>query len=157
MEEPEPEPYKVDKFLVASLPRSVASALRRQTRSWTDPVYGHDFEVTGYTLDGPIPSDDLTTARTMIERCFRPAQEREIKMLLAELRVATKARAEHDDDLVLGFQLYADELAKHPADVATAAVKKIARREKFYPALAELREQLLRESKTRRHLRDALK
>jgi len=157
MEEADPEPYRVDKLLVASLPPSVLSVLRRLTRSWNDPVYGHDFEVTGYVLDGPAPSQDIATARTMVDRCMRPARENQIKALLAELRVETKARAEHDDDLVLGLQLYADELAKHPADVVCAAVRKIARRDTFYPSLAELRKQLLAESKSRRFLREALK
>src|SRR6185312_9329708 len=81
MEEADPEPYRVDKLLVASLPPSVLSVLRRLTRSWNDPVYGHDFEVTGYVLDGPAPSQDIATARTMVDRCMRPARENQIKAL----------------------------------------------------------------------------
>lgn len=153
-----PEPYRVDNLLVASLPLSVGSALRQETRSWNDPVYGYHFEITGYSLRRAPPDADMATALEMVEWCCRAvAEPHVIKMLLAELRVSTKSRTEAEDDAALGYQVYANELVRYPADIACAAVRKLARSERFYPSLSELREHLLRESRRRRLLRKALR
>lgn len=152
-----PEPHRVDNLLVASLPPSVGSALRQETRSWNDPIYGYDFEISGYSLRRQPPAEDLVTACEMVSWCCRAVEPNVVKMLLAELRVSTKSRAETEDDAALGYQVYADELARYPHDIACAAVRKLARTERFYPSLSELREQLTRESRRRRLLRDALR
>lgn len=151
------DPYRTDKALVASLPPSIGSRLTTLTRTWNDPTYGYDFEVVGYQLAPGAPDDDLAVAREMVDHCLQPGSESAIKSALALLRVSTKSRAEVEDDLALGQQVFADELAKYPADVAWSAVLKLARREKFYPSLSELRDQLQREGKMRQALAKTLR
>lgn len=120
-------------------------------------MYGLDVEFLGYSLAPGAAPDELAAGNEMVQFASQPAAPGVIKMLLAELRVSTKARAEQDDDLALGFQVYATEVARYPADCAAAAIRKIARREKFYPALAELRDELQRESRRRKALADVLR
>lgn len=141
---------------MASLPRSVASALRREIRDFIDPVYGADFEVTGYRLSGRPPTDDVDVAREMVEFSLASAPENAIKSELARLRVSTKARAEADDDLAMGFQVYAEECSRYPVDVVSESLRALARIDKFYPSLSELREMLQRKAKVRQSLKRAL-
>lgn len=151
------DPYRIDKVLLASLPRSVASALRQLKRTWSDPEYGYDFEITGYELTGPVPAGDLAIACEMVAHCLSRVPEATLKAELARLRVSTKSRAEVDDDLAMGFQVYAEECAKYPADVVRDALRSLGRMEKFYPALSEVRDQLQRRGRARKALLAALK
>jgi hypothetical protein len=145
-----------DRGILASLPPSVAQALVARTREHSDGIYGFDWELVGYDLSGQPPHDDVTTAIAMVARCLRPSTERQIQLELGRLRVSTKSRPEDPDDLVLCLQVYLEECAQHPIDIVRTALRALPRRERFWPALIELREELQKTSRRRRALHDAL-
>jgi hypothetical protein len=152
------DPEAVDRAILASLPPSVASTLKPTYREYIDPKYGFDCEFTGYAMppDVIVPIGDLVKAASLVERHLRPAPEPLIKQELARLRVSTKARAESDDDLAMGFQVLAEECSEYPADVVVWALRSWARMETFYPSLAEIRERLQRGVARRRAMAKAL-
>jgi len=151
------DPAETDRALLASLPPSVASALRPTYRERIDPVYGFDSEFTGYAIvPADIPAADLMRSVQAVAPYMAPPDENLIKRELARLRVSTKARAESDDDLAMGFQVLAEECAEYPADVVVWALRNWARTEIFYPSLAEIRDRLQRGARRRAALIDAL-
>lgn len=125
-------------------------------RDRIDPVYGFDTEFLGYRLDGAVPAGDLALARQMIGQHLCSSEEGLIKRELARLRVSTKARAETDDDLAMGFQVLAEECAEYPPDVVVWALRGWARMETFYPSLAEIRDRLQRGVARRRSMMNAV-
>lgn len=150
------DPAMVDRAIVASLPPSIASALVPVHRDRIDPVYGFDSELVGYRLEGEVPAADVMQARQIVGRCLAPADEPLIKRELARLRASTKARAEADDDLAMGFQVLAEECSEYPPDVVVWAMRGWARMETFYPSLAEIRDRLQRAARRRQAMLKAL-
>lgn len=149
-------PADLDRAIVASLPPSVGSILTPTYRDRIDPVYGFDTEFEGYRLAGKPSAGDLMLARQMVGQCLRGADEGLIKRELARLRASTKARAESDDDLAMGFQVLAEECAGYPPDVVVWALRGWARMETFYPSLAEIRDRLQRGARKRRAMMEAV-
>lgn len=145
-----------DASLQASLPRSVEQALVARNHDWIDPVYGWDREFLGYTLNAQAPTEDVATAVAMVARCLQPGTEQQMRAELARLRLSTKWRPEHADDLVLGTLIYLEECAQYPIDIVRAALRAIGGRELFWPGKSELRNELQRKSRRRRALNDAL-
>ncbi len=153
------DPEAVDRALVASLPPSLASICQEVERTWTDPVYGFDYEVTGYSFGAGIldaSDDDLRTARNTVAVYMRPPSEVVIKQELARLRASTKSREADNDDVAMGFQVLAEECSEYPADVVVWALRGWAKREVFYPSLAEVRDLLQRGSRRRESLAKSL-
>ena len=147
-----------DRLLLASLPPSVAHSLTPTMRTWDDPVHGFDYQITGYSLAEPLPSPaDIDTARQMVEAAMQPAPAKSVAAELARLAAVTKSRADPEDDQTLRFAAFREELAEFPRDVITTALRKIARRETFFPSLAEIRDQCQREFSHRKHLADVLR
>jgi hypothetical protein len=153
------DPEAVDQALVALLPPSLASTCRTIERTWNDPVYGFDFEVTGYSFGSGIldaSDDDLRTARNMVALYMEPPSEAVIKQELARLRASTKSRESDNDDVAMGFQVLAEECSEYPADVVVWALRGWAKRERFYPSLAEVRDLLQRGARRRESLAKSL-
>jgi hypothetical protein len=149
-------PESIDKLIRASLPPSVAHSLMPETRTWDDPMIGFNFEITGYSWREPLPPDaDLDTARALVAAAMAPAPARTVMAELLRLAAVTKSRSESEDDQAFRFAALRDELAEFPEDVVRAVARKIARRETFFPSLAELREQCHREFRHRRLLASA--
>lgn len=122
-------------------------------RTWDDPVHGFDYQITGYWLTEPLPSPaELDQARALVAAAMQPAPARSVAAELARLAAVTKSRAETEDDQTLRFAAFRDELAEFPQDVISSALRKIARRETFFPSLAEIRDQCQREFSNRKHL-----
>ena len=134
---------------MASLPQSVARGLAARYKDWVDPVYGWDREIVGYDLNDVPPRDDLATASAMVKRCLMPATEREIKAELTRLKASTKSRAEDEDEMALGFQVYLEECSLYPDDILRGALRGLGRRVKFYPSLSEVLEELQRTARRR--------
>lgn len=150
------DPEALDRAIVASLPRSVASVLRPIERTWNDPVYGFDFEIVGYRLDGDPPAADVMQARQMVGQHLRPAAQKVIAQEIARLRVSTKSREESETDLAMRFQVLAEECAEYPPDVVVSALRGWAKAEVFFPSLSEIRDRLQRAARRRRKLLEAL-
>jgi hypothetical protein len=126
-------------------------------REFIDPEYGYDCETIGYELSLHLATQaEIETARMLVERCMEPAADQVIKGELARLRASTKSR-EIDDDLVLVFQVMAEECASYPADVVVWALRGWARAETFYPSLAEIRDRLQRGARRRQSLLSGLR
>lgn len=149
------DPEETDDSLRALLPLSVQHSLTCIERTWVDPEYGMDFEVIGYQLSKPVSEMAKAISRDLITAALKPATPPTIAQELARLRVMTKAR-DIGDDLGLLFGALREELSIFAPDVVRASLRKIARREKFFPSLAEIRDQCQRASRYRWHLADAL-
>lgn len=151
------DPGEVDKAILVLLPPSIASSLVPMWQDKIDPVYGFDTEFLGYRLAVEhLPAKDLMQARQMVGQHLRGADVALIKRELARLRASTKARAESDDDLTMGFQVLAEECAEYPPDVVVWALRGWAKMETFYPSLAEIRDRLQRGARKRRAMMAAL-
>jgi hypothetical protein len=150
-------PEEVDAALLASLKPSVAFALQETTREFVDPVYGYDCEFTGYTITDAVPYRDLQTDTVTVENALAPADAKFVRMELARLRASTKAREQPGDDLAMILQVFAEECQNYPPDVVRHALRSWAKREVFFPALAEIRDELQRHAKRRRALLECLR
>jgi hypothetical protein len=75
---------------------------------------------------------------------------------LARLRMLTKSRAGDETDRELTYVALAEELVEFPPDVIRSALRKIARRETFFPSLAEMIDQCQREVRNRRLIARAI-
>jgi pimeloyl-ACP methyl ester carboxylesterase len=151
------EPERVDKLVLASLPPSVAHSLRPETREWRDAESGYDFEITGYSWREPLPPNaDIEAAQALVAAGMVRAPAKIVMAELLRLAAVTKSRAESEEDQAFRFAAFRDELAEFPEDVVRTALRKIGRRETFFPALAELRDQCQREFRHRKLLALAL-
>jgi len=125
-------------------------------REYIDPQYGYDSELVSFTL-GPVPSADRGLAAAILDVALQPASVEVIQQALTALRVATKASHMQEGDLTLTMQVYADECAEYPPDVVRAACLRWMRREKWFPSLSELRDEMQRLVRRRRLIADALR
>lgn len=123
---------------------------------WADGDTGHGWDgyVVRYEVGNRIPEHDGKTAMAFVESTLEPASEDAILAELGRLRVKTISR-DVGLDLTLVFSAYADELARYPADVVRTVLR--GWRGKFWPAWAELAEQLDRITKPRHALRETLR
>lgn len=121
-----------------------------------DPVYGYDCEFAGYALVDSIPALDRQRALGAVSEALAPAAAAFVRQELARLRASTKARPEEADDLAMRFQVLADECGNYPSDVVRHALRGWANREVFFPALADIREELQRASRRRRALLECI-
>jgi hypothetical protein len=151
------DPESIDRLVLASLPPSVAHSLKSETREWRDAESGYDFEITGYSWREPLPPDgDVEAAQALVAAGMVRAPAKLVMAELLRLAAVTKSRAESEEDQAFRFAAFRDELAEFPEDVVRTALRKIGRRETFFPSLAELRDQCQREFKHRKLLASAL-
>ena len=151
------DPEATDEAILRSLPPSIASSLSPVERTFIDPVYGYDFELEGYKLQAqPIAEDDLKAAHSLLQRCLSAPSPQVIKTALAKLRAATRSRAEDEGDLAMTMQVLGDECAEYPPDVVRAACLRWMRREKWFPSLSELRDEMQRLVRRRQLIAEAL-
>ena len=130
--------------------------MRERTRDFIDPVYGFDTEFLGYSLAAAVMHRDLTTARNSVEVACTPAKASFVRMELARLRASTKSRVQPGDDLAMILQVLAEECQDYPSDVVQHALRGWAKREMWFPSLAELRAELQRHGKRRLALLECL-
>lgn len=150
------DPEAADLAVLNSLPRSVALALKESVREIIDADYGWGYEITGYSLTTRPPSADLLAARKIVGAACEPASDDVLRRELTRLRVSTKARDMDADEISMTLQVILEEAIEYPADVAVAALRRWAKRETFFPALAEIRDEMQRLGKRRRALQGAL-
>lgn len=150
------DPETTDLELLSCLPPSVASALKESVREIIDEQYGWDYEITGYSLLDDPPPADLHSAQAILADACLPASDDVLRRELTRLRVSTKARDMDADEIALTLQVIAEEAVEFPADVAVAALRRWAKREIFFPSLAEIRDEMQRLGKRRLALEAAL-
>ena len=127
-------------------------------KNWDDPKYGFMFDFERYSFHPKlVPVTDIDAARELAEQAMLPAPPKVILAELARLRVSTKIRAEDERDMALRFQVLAETMEEFPADVAVAALRRWARREVFFPSVAEIVEEMHRFNRRRQSLLTALR
>jgi hypothetical protein len=150
-------PDKVDASLLASLPQPVAQCLRERQRIWDDPLTGFHSEFLEYhPLPPALPAEALVAARELVAYALQPAEHQRLIGEVARLRLMTKTRAVSEEDQAALLHVMSEELAIFPADVVVDALRGWARRETFFPSLAEIVEQCHRTARRRRRLAECL-
>lgn len=104
----------------------------------------------------PVDAADLDKARAIAYPAFERAKPEVIKQELARLRMSTKAAADLEGDLVLRLQIIGEECALWPPDVVRRALRRYARRETFFPSLADIVDELQRVGRHRRMIAEVL-
>lgn len=111
-----------------------------------EPLMNADFDVLGYR--GRLP-DGL---RPLVELINQPAGPKMVNGAAARCLSVTKSRATDGMDLRMMLAVFADELAEFPEDVVATAFRNWARREKWWPSLAEIRDHCQRLNRVRSSL-----
>jgi hypothetical protein len=152
------DPEAVDKQLLASLPPAIERSLHSRQRIWDEPGSGFHSEIIGYELErgAEITTAEIDRAHELLAVALHPASPQTLVTELTRLRLMTKARAQGDDDQTAVLAIYAEELAEYPADVVVSALRGWAKREVFFPALADLHEACHKASRKRRALAECL-
>lgn len=129
-----------------ALDLSLCRLLKRHAMSLA-PLMSAEFDVLGYR--GSLPE----SLRPLVERINAPAGPKMVNGAAARCLAVTKSRATDGTDLRMMLAVFADELAEFPEDVVATAFRKWARREKWWPSLAEILDQCQRLSRVRASLK----
>ncbi len=116
-----------------------------------------EFEIVGWRLRGAVTASDAQAALALVEPACQPSPPAVVAQALARCFAATRSRASEDADTEAALAVMMEELIEFPPDVVRHVLRGWARREKWRPSLAELRERCERESRARRSLCRALR
>jgi uncharacterized protein YdaU (DUF1376 family) len=145
--------------LQALLPPSLRAACRsRLVRRLMDEdeEYGPDYEVAEFELVGVIDEAELAAGRAIVAAALQPSAEAVVARELTRLRFATASREFNTADMAMIAAVYAETLSTYPEDIVVKICRDWPRRQKFWPALAELVEPAERLLVERRSLAEAL-
>jgi hypothetical protein len=135
-------PEDTDRNLLQWLTSSLEIVPQPQV-SLTYPVTGgYQRTVTGFTFEGLTP-DNRSRALEATYSAMTPATVQRCEEHVSTLHAVTAHRNDSENSLRLILRLYADCLAKFPADVAKAVVERfIYRTDKpnFFPTLSEMKD-----------------
>lgn len=126
--------------------RSLAPLLRSSLSS----VCGSDWELEGFELTGQLPQDALPQLRALAATLNQRSMPELIVKHASRCLTVTKSREKDAVDLKLLLAILADELSEFPPDVVATAFRNWARREVWWPSLAEIRDACQREARWRR-------
>ncbi len=143
-----PHPRELDEELLTSLPQSVQSALVS--------TVNRDYELTGYKLSQQVPAADLDTAKRILLTGLEPLPPQTILQELTKLKVKTKTRNMTTDEQTLMIQAYCEELQRFPADIVLYVLRSIGDTSPWFPAWAELHQELRWRTDKRAFMLDAL-
>jgi hypothetical protein len=111
----------------------------------------------------PLPPAKTPAAEAMIEQARQaldaalvPAEPAAVLKMLARLKISTSSRNRDGDDAKLERRVFADELRHYPLDVVDEACRRWARREQWWPSIAEIVGECDRLVNWRRVTREAL-
>lgn len=131
---------------------SVEHLLKPLANSYLRPMISADGDLEGYTLLAPMPDALLERLEKMARFCLRHSKREVVIQNAVRCFSVTKARGYETDDMKLTLAVLADELSEFPPDIVADVFKLWARREKWAPSLAELRDYCQREMRWRRSL-----
>ena len=109
-----------------------------KSRLKLQPIWGKGDLPRGYVIEGEVTKLDVN----LLEDAVKPLSTREIAEELTILNAKTVRRDSGDTDTGILVRAYAEELAEYPADVVRYVLKAAAKNNKFFPAWAELYEDL---------------
>ena len=151
-------PEDTDRNLLQWLTSSLGIVPQPQI-SLTYPVTGgYQRTVTGYSFEGLTP-DNRSRALEATYSAMTPATVQRCEEHVSTLHAVTAHRNDSENSLRLILRLYADCLARFPADVAKAVVERfIYRTDKpnFFPTLSELKDACDKAAAQRQQLLDSL-
>ena len=151
-------PEDTDRNLLQWLTSSLGIVPQPQI-SLTYPVTGgYQRTVTGYLFEG-LTQDNRSRALEATYSAMTPATVQRCEEHVSTLHAVTAHRNDSENSLRLILRLYADCLARFPADVAKAVVERfIYRSDKpnFFPTLSELKDACDRATAQRQQLLDSL-
>ena len=101
-----------------------------------------DFDFQGFKFNRKVTVDELNEALEEIKSSMTPATDKEIAGELLKLRSLTKSRNEGKDDIRIMMESYAEKFREYPRDVVLEVLRMAPGRYKFFPAWAELKEEL---------------
>lgn len=141
------DPWQTDQAVRALLSPFLASNC--------EAIVNGDYDVVGWRLTGD-PGAAAATAAMQLAPFLQPMPANLLRQEIARLCASVITRNEHVDDVAMRLQVIAEECEDWPEDIARAALRGWARREKFFPSLAELRDELQRHGRMRRSLAAAI-
>jgi hypothetical protein len=151
-------PEDTDRNLLQWLTSSLGIVPQPQI-SLTYPVTGgYQRTVTGYSFEG-LTQDNRSRALEATYSAMTPATVQRCEEHVSTLHAVTAHRNDSENSLRLILRLYADCLARFPADVAKAVVERfIYRTDKpnFFPTLSELKDACDKAAAQRQQLLDSL-
>lgn len=135
-------PEDTDRNLLQWLTSSLGIVPQPQI-SLTYPVTGgYQRSVTGFSFEG-LTQNNLSRALEATYSAMTPATVQRCEEHVSTLHAVTAHRNDSENSLRLILRLYADCLARYPADVSKAVVQRfIYRSDKpnFFPTLSELKD-----------------
>jgi hypothetical protein len=150
-----PSVWQADRGLEASFPEPLRTLLRSKARydSEFDALLGYDELSPAKT---PAGEAMLDRARNALDAALAPAEPAAVLKMLARLKISTSSRNRDGDDAKLERRVFADELRRYPLDVVDEACRRWARREQWWPSIAEIVGECDRLVNWRRVTREAL-
>ncbi len=150
-----PSVWQADRAVEASLPEPLKTLLQSRAK--------YDSEFDALLRYEPLPPAKTPAAEAMIEQArqaldaaLAPAEPAAVLKMLARLKISTSSRKRDGDDAKLERRVFADELRHYPLDVVDEACRRWARREQWWPSIAEIVGECDRLVNWRRVTREAL-
>ncbi len=131
---------------------AVERLLKPLEASCLKSTIGAEGDLDGYELIGSIAPALVDRLEKMARYLTRPSRREVVIMHATRCFSVTKSRAYEVDDMKITLAVLADELSEFPPEIVAAVFKSWARRDKWAPSLAELRDFCQREMRWRRSL-----
>jgi hypothetical protein len=149
------DPAAVEAAVFRGLPRLVKCSLRERRPPHPDPT--RTFELVGYFFAGRLSRDDLEESKRLLKLASQPAGREIILRALLKLRLLTSGKSAGDgEEAQLSLQAYAELLSEYPGDAVLDALQAWPRKNKWWPAFAELAAEIEPHCEHRRMLMQAL-
>ena len=150
-----PSVWQADREVEAALPAPLKILLHSKAK--------YDSEFDTLLRYEPLPPAKtpageamLELARNALDAALVPAEPAAVLKMLARLKISTSSRNRDGDDAKLERRVFADELRHYPLDVVDEACRRWARREQWWPSIAEIVGECDRLVNWRRVTREAL-
>lgn len=136
-------PAQVDAELKASLTSSLGVTLKT-TREWRFPEGKPAYSLTTTTGATAPSRENIDRAIRRVDAAMTPVSRRTAETMIGQLTAATATRSQTEAVNEVKLDLFVDCLLRHPADVATAAIRHLAIEPRegggtaWFPTLPEL-------------------
>ncbi len=112
-----------------------------------------EYELVGFDLVRPLVASEPETVLAWLDEIDRPAAHAELVQEITRCLMLTRAARQDRQDQTLRLAALTQELKAFPGDVVIAALRQWARKERWWPTLAELRDDCRQAMRVRRSLR----
>ena len=130
---------------MACMPPRLRSSLRERLSD--------DYELLGFELIRPLVPSEAETVLGWLDEIDRPAAHQELVQEITRCLSLTRAARQDQQDLTLRLAALSQELKAFPADIVIDALRQWARKQRWWPTLAELREACQQTMRVRKSLR----